>query len=107
MQIAQTHIAVTGGGSGLGEAVVRALAGRGVQVTVIDRNAEAAHRLAAMAWRLMSPTRRRARRLMVRLRRRGLCAGWSIAQALAAPAGLWAARGRCRLPILPAPFRSI
>lgn len=46
MQIAQTHIAVTGGGSGLGEAVVRALAERSVQVTVIDRNAEAAHRVA-------------------------------------------------------------
>lgn len=46
MQIAGAHIAVTGGGSGLGEAVVKALAARGSKVTVIDRNAEAAQRVA-------------------------------------------------------------
>lgn len=46
MQIADTHIAVTGGGSGLGEAVVRALSGRGVRVTVIDRNTDGAMRVA-------------------------------------------------------------
>lgn len=46
MQIADAHIAVTGGGSGLGEAVVRALAGRGARVSVIDRNAEGAGHVA-------------------------------------------------------------
>lgn len=49
MDIAGAHIAVTGGGSGLGEAVVQALAGHGARVTVIDRNAEAAGRVAAAA----------------------------------------------------------
>jgi NAD(P)-dependent dehydrogenase (short-subunit alcohol dehydrogenase family) len=47
MDITDAHVAVTGGGSGLGEAVARALAVRGARVTVIDRNAEAAARVAA------------------------------------------------------------
>lgn len=47
MEITGAHVAVTGGGSGLGEAVVLALAGRGARVTVIDRNAEGAARVAA------------------------------------------------------------
>lgn len=46
MQIADTHIAVTGGGSGLGEAVVLALHAKGAKVTVIDRNSDAAARVA-------------------------------------------------------------
>lgn len=47
MEITGAHVAVTGGGSGLGKAVVLALAGRGARVTVIDRNAEGAARVAA------------------------------------------------------------
>lgn len=47
MDIAGEHIAVTGGGSGLGEAVARTLAARGALVTVIDRNADAAARVAS------------------------------------------------------------
>lgn len=47
MEITGAHVAVTGGGSGLGEAVALALAGRGARVTVIDRNAEGAARVAA------------------------------------------------------------
>lgn len=47
MQLAGNHIAVTGGGSGLGEAVARALAAKGARVTVIDRSAEGAARVAA------------------------------------------------------------
>jgi NAD(P)-dependent dehydrogenase (short-subunit alcohol dehydrogenase family) len=46
MEIAGAHVAVTGGGSGLGEAVVKALSTRGAKVTVIDRNAEAAQSVA-------------------------------------------------------------
>ena len=46
MQIANTHIAVTGGGSGLGAAVAQALSARGVRVSVIDRNAKAALQVA-------------------------------------------------------------
>jgi NAD(P)-dependent dehydrogenase (short-subunit alcohol dehydrogenase family) len=46
MDITNAHVAVTGGGSGLGEAVAGALAARGARVTVIDRNAEAAARVA-------------------------------------------------------------
>jgi NAD(P)-dependent dehydrogenase (short-subunit alcohol dehydrogenase family) len=47
MQLAGNHIAVTGGGSGLGEAVARALATKGACVTVIDRSADGAARVAA------------------------------------------------------------
>jgi NAD(P)-dependent dehydrogenase (short-subunit alcohol dehydrogenase family) len=47
MDITDAHVAVTGGGSGLGEAVAGVLAARGARVTVIDRNAEAAARVAA------------------------------------------------------------
>lgn len=46
MDLAGRHIAVTGGGSGLGEAVARALAAKGARVTVIDRNTEGAARVA-------------------------------------------------------------
>jgi NAD(P)-dependent dehydrogenase (short-subunit alcohol dehydrogenase family) len=38
---------VTGGGSGLGEAVARELARLGAKVTIFDRNAEGAQRVAA------------------------------------------------------------
>ncbi|MCJ8507054.1 SDR family NAD(P)-dependent oxidoreductase [Rhizobium lemnae] len=47
MELASSHIAVTGGGSGLGEATARALAAQGARVTVIDRNKAAAERVAA------------------------------------------------------------
>lgn len=46
MELGARHIAVTGGGSGLGEAVARALAAKGASVTVIDRSADGAARVA-------------------------------------------------------------
>jgi NAD(P)-dependent dehydrogenase (short-subunit alcohol dehydrogenase family) len=46
MNITDAHVAVTGGGSGLGEATARALAAAGAKVTVIDRSAEGAARVA-------------------------------------------------------------
>jgi len=46
MDVAGTHVAITGAGSGLGEATARALAAEGARVTVIDRNADAASRVA-------------------------------------------------------------
>lgn len=46
MQLTGAHIAVTGGGSGLGAAVARALATKGALVSVIDRNADSAARVA-------------------------------------------------------------
>jgi NAD(P)-dependent dehydrogenase (short-subunit alcohol dehydrogenase family) len=46
MELAGTHIAVTGGGSGLGEATARALAALGAKVSVIDRSAAACARVA-------------------------------------------------------------
>ncbi len=46
MKIAEEHIAVTGGASGLGEAVAHALAKAGAKVTVIDRSADGARRVA-------------------------------------------------------------
>ena len=47
MQLADRHIVVTGGGSGLGASVARALSTRKAKVTVIDRSAEGAARVAA------------------------------------------------------------
>lgn len=47
MELSASHIAVTGGGSGLGEATARALSASGARVTVIDRNKSAAERVAA------------------------------------------------------------
>ncbi|MFN4155851.1 MAG: SDR family NAD(P)-dependent oxidoreductase [Paracoccaceae bacterium] len=46
MKLQGNHIAVTGGGSGLGEATARALAASGARVTVIDRAGDAAARVA-------------------------------------------------------------
>ena len=47
MQIQGQSALVTGGGSGLGEAVARELARQGARVTVLDRNLEGAQRVAA------------------------------------------------------------
>lgn len=47
MQIQGQAAIVTGGGSGLGEAVARALAAQGAKVTVLDVNAAGAERVAA------------------------------------------------------------
>ena len=47
MQIEGQSALVTGGGSGLGEAVARELARQGARVTVLDRNLEGAQRVAA------------------------------------------------------------
>jgi NAD(P)-dependent dehydrogenase (short-subunit alcohol dehydrogenase family) len=47
MNIQGSSAIVTGGGSGLGEAVVRELARQGAKVTVLDLNAEGAQRVAA------------------------------------------------------------
>lgn len=47
MQIAGTSAIVTGGGSGLGEAVARELARQGARVAVLDVNASGAERVAA------------------------------------------------------------
>lgn len=46
MQLSGAHIAVTGAGSGLGEATARALAADGAKVTVIDLNAKAGAQVA-------------------------------------------------------------
>jgi NAD(P)-dependent dehydrogenase (short-subunit alcohol dehydrogenase family) len=46
MKIAGSSALVTGGGSGLGQAVARVLAEAGAEVTVLDRNAEAAEAMA-------------------------------------------------------------
>jgi len=47
MQIEGTSALVTGGGSGLGEATARMLAGQGAKVAVLDRDAERAALVAA------------------------------------------------------------
>jgi NAD(P)-dependent dehydrogenase (short-subunit alcohol dehydrogenase family) len=47
MECANSSALVTGGASGLGEATARALAARGARVTVADRNAAGAERVAA------------------------------------------------------------
>ena len=46
MQIEQTVVLITGGGSGIGAATARYLAGRGALVALIDRNAEAVNLVA-------------------------------------------------------------
>lgn len=47
MNLTGAHVAVTGGGSGLGAATARRLAACGAKVTVVDRNATAAEAVAA------------------------------------------------------------
>lgn len=49
MKLAGAHVAVTGAGSGLGRAVAERLVRDGARVTIIDRNADAAERVAAAA----------------------------------------------------------
>ena len=44
MTLAGRHALVTGGGSGVGAAIARALAGAGARVTIAGRNADAARR---------------------------------------------------------------
>lgn len=46
MKLSETSAVVTGGGSGLGAATVRALLRRGAQVTILDRDAEAGRGIA-------------------------------------------------------------
>ncbi len=47
MRIEDSHVMVTGAGSGLGAAVAMALAGLGARITVVDRNGDAAAETAA------------------------------------------------------------
>jgi len=47
MRMEDSHVVVTGAGSGLGAAVAEALAGLGARVTVVDRNGDAAAETAA------------------------------------------------------------
>ncbi|WP_010140782.1 SDR family NAD(P)-dependent oxidoreductase [Oceanicola sp. S124] len=47
MKLQDVHVAVTGGGSGLGAATARALHAAGAKITIIDRNAAAAEAVAA------------------------------------------------------------
>jgi hypothetical protein len=61
---------VTGGGSGLGEAVARELARLGARVTIFDRNAEGAQRVAAEIGGMATVRRGRQRRRQCRAGRR-------------------------------------
>lgn len=47
MRMEDSHVVVTGAGSGLGAAVAEALAGLGARITVVDRNGDAAAETAA------------------------------------------------------------
>ena len=47
MKLQDVHVAITGGGSGLGAATARALHAAGAKITVVDRNAAAAEAVAA------------------------------------------------------------
>lgn len=47
MRMEDSHVMVTGAGSGLGAAVAEALAGLGARITVVDRNGDAAADTAA------------------------------------------------------------
>ena len=55
MEIEGQIALVTGGGSGLGEATARRLAGQGARVAVIDRDAEAAERVAGEIGGMAAP----------------------------------------------------